>query len=283
MRNTLNRKYLMQAIDASLERFGLDFVDVLYCHRADPNTPIEETVWAMSDIITAGQGALLGHERVVGRRDPRGDRHRRAASPAQAGHRAEPVQPARAQEGRAGVRPDQRRVQLRQHDLEPARLRPADRQVQRRHPRRLPCGARRATSWLAGRLTDAEAIARVEKLRPIADRLGCTMAQLALAWCTKNPHVSTRDHRRVEGQPGRAELRDRRRDPAPHRRGERGDGGRRQGLSQSATFRSTSRGDGRRGVDVDPRRVVGHWDDDMSIVRSHRASRRRSVRSRPAG
>ena len=38
---------------------------------------------------------------------------------------------------------------------------------------------------------DAEAIARVEKLRPIADRLGCTMAQLALAWCTKNPHVST--------------------------------------------------------------------------------------------
>jgi len=45
--------------------------------------------------------------------------------------------------------------------------------------------------WLAGRLSDAEAIARVEKLRPIADRLDCTMAQLSLAWCTKNPHVST--------------------------------------------------------------------------------------------
>jgi aryl-alcohol dehydrogenase-like predicted oxidoreductase len=45
--------------------------------------------------------------------------------------------------------------------------------------------------WLAGRLTDAEAIARVEKLRPIAERLDCTMAQLALAWCTKNPHVSS--------------------------------------------------------------------------------------------
>ena len=45
--------------------------------------------------------------------------------------------------------------------------------------------------WLSGRMSDAEAIARVEKLRPIADRLGCTMAQLALAWCTKNPHVST--------------------------------------------------------------------------------------------
>ena len=39
MPNTLNRKYLMQAIDGSLERFGLDFVDLLFCHRPDPNTP----------------------------------------------------------------------------------------------------------------------------------------------------------------------------------------------------------------------------------------------------
>ena len=54
MKNTLNRKYLMQAIDGSLERLGLDFVDLLFCHRADPNTPIEETVWAMSDIVSSG-------------------------------------------------------------------------------------------------------------------------------------------------------------------------------------------------------------------------------------
>ena len=60
MRNTLNRKYLMQAIDGSLERFGLDFVDVLYCHRSDPDTPIEETVWAMSDIITSGKALYWG-------------------------------------------------------------------------------------------------------------------------------------------------------------------------------------------------------------------------------
>ena len=60
MSNTLNRKYLMHAIDGSLERFGLDFVDVLYCHRADPNTPIEETVWAMSDIISAGKALYWG-------------------------------------------------------------------------------------------------------------------------------------------------------------------------------------------------------------------------------
>jgi aryl-alcohol dehydrogenase-like predicted oxidoreductase len=60
MRSTLNRKYLMQAMDASLERFGLDYVDVVYCHRADPDTPIEETVWAMSDIIASGKALYWG-------------------------------------------------------------------------------------------------------------------------------------------------------------------------------------------------------------------------------
>ena len=60
MRNTLNRKYLTQAIDGSLERLGHDFVDVLYCHRADPDTSIEETVWAMSDIVAAGKALYWG-------------------------------------------------------------------------------------------------------------------------------------------------------------------------------------------------------------------------------
>ena len=45
--------------------------------------------------------------------------------------------------------------------------------------------------WLAKEVTDPAAVAKVEKLRPIADELGCTLAQLALAWCTKNPNVST--------------------------------------------------------------------------------------------
>src|SRR4029078_12493236 len=51
MRNTLNRKYLMHAIDGSLERLGLDFVDLLYCHRARPHTPLAERVWVIADIV----------------------------------------------------------------------------------------------------------------------------------------------------------------------------------------------------------------------------------------
>ena len=53
-KETLNRKYLMHAIDGSLARMGLDFIDLVYCHRPDPHTPLEETVWAMSDMIVRG-------------------------------------------------------------------------------------------------------------------------------------------------------------------------------------------------------------------------------------
>ena len=60
MRNTLNRKYLSQAIVGSLDRLGLDFVDLVFCHRPDRHTPIEETVWAMSDMVSRGQALYWG-------------------------------------------------------------------------------------------------------------------------------------------------------------------------------------------------------------------------------
>src|SRR5690606_26318177 len=59
-KNTLNRKYLLEAIDGSLERLGLDYVDLVYCHRHDPDTPVEETVWAMSDIVASGRALYWG-------------------------------------------------------------------------------------------------------------------------------------------------------------------------------------------------------------------------------
>ena len=80
MRNTLNRKYLLQAIDGSLERFGLDFVDLVYCHRPDPETPIEETVWAMSDMITAGKALYWGTSEWSADGDPGGMGLRRSTT-----------------------------------------------------------------------------------------------------------------------------------------------------------------------------------------------------------
>ncbi|MBI5079171.1 aldo/keto reductase, partial [Candidatus Wolfebacteria bacterium] len=59
-KNRLSRKYLMEAIDGSLKRLQMDYVDLIFCHRADPETPIEETVRAMHDIITQGKALYWG-------------------------------------------------------------------------------------------------------------------------------------------------------------------------------------------------------------------------------
>jgi voltage-dependent potassium channel beta subunit len=58
--NTLNRKYLIEGINGSLRRLDLDYVDLVYCHRSDPETPIEETVWAMHNIIEWGKALYWG-------------------------------------------------------------------------------------------------------------------------------------------------------------------------------------------------------------------------------
>ena len=60
MKQTLNRKYLMQAVEGSLLRYGFDFIDIIYCHRPDPKTPIAETVHAMHDLITQGKALYWG-------------------------------------------------------------------------------------------------------------------------------------------------------------------------------------------------------------------------------
>jgi aryl-alcohol dehydrogenase-like predicted oxidoreductase len=59
-KNTLNRKRLIEGINASLQRLQLDYVDLIYCHRPDKTTPIEETVWAMHNIIEWGKALYWG-------------------------------------------------------------------------------------------------------------------------------------------------------------------------------------------------------------------------------
>src|SRR5512143_1389496 len=59
-RNTLNRKRLIEGINGSLRRLQLEYVDLIFCHRPDPNTPIEETVWAMHNIIERGKAFYWG-------------------------------------------------------------------------------------------------------------------------------------------------------------------------------------------------------------------------------
>ncbi len=79
--NTLNRKRLIEGIDGSLRRLQLDYVDIIFCHRADLNTPVEETVWAMHDIIERGKAMYWGTSEWAGSEVGLCHRDRRAASP----------------------------------------------------------------------------------------------------------------------------------------------------------------------------------------------------------
>ena len=190
MRSTLNRKYLMHAIDGSLERLGVDFVDVLYCHRADPDTSLEETVWAMSDIISAGKAHYWGTSEWAA------DEIRGAIEIAERHHLHAPV----TEQSQYNL------LERKRVEKEYARLFAetgygetiwsplASGLLTGKYRDGIPDDSRaslRGYGWLAKRLDDGRTAARIEGLRPIADDLDCSIAQLALAWCTKNPNVST--------------------------------------------------------------------------------------------
>ena len=190
MQNTLNRKYLMQAIDGSLERLQTDFVDVIYCHRPDPNTPIEETVWAMSDIITAGKALYWGTSEWSA------DEIRAAWEIAERHHLHKPIveQPQYNLLARKRVEQEYARlyddIGLGTSIWSPL----ASGLLTGKYANGIPEDSRGALSgygWLADRLTDPAALGKVERLRPIADELGCSLAQLSIAWCAANPRVST--------------------------------------------------------------------------------------------
>ena len=190
MRNTLNRKYLLQAIDGSLERFGLDFVDLVYCHRPDPETPRRGDGVGAVGHHRQGKALYWGTSEWSAEAAARGVGHRRSPQPPQAGGGATPVQPVVEGPGREGVRPALRRHRPRADHLEPAELRPPDRQVSRRGAGRV-AATLPGYEWLRNLLTDPERNEKVRSSESIAEELDCTLAQLAIAWCAKNPHVSS--------------------------------------------------------------------------------------------
>jgi voltage-dependent potassium channel beta subunit len=189
-KNTLNRKYLMQAIDASLARLGLDYVDLVFCHRADPDTPIEETVHAMHDMIAAGKAMYWGTSEWSAAEIMAAwqiaDRH----------HLYKPVM----------EQPQYNLLHRDRVETEYARLYAdiglgttiwsplASGLLTGKYNDGIPPGSRgtvKGYEWLAERLSNRTEIAVVKRLVPIAADLGCTLAQMSLAWCLKNPCVST--------------------------------------------------------------------------------------------
>ena len=189
-RNTLNRKYLSQAIDGSLKRMQLDFIDLVYCHRPDLHTPIEETVWAMSDMITQGKALYWGTSEWSA-----GD-IRAAYEIAERHHLHKPVmeQPQYNLFHRQRVEDEYSRLyddmQLGLTTWSPL----ASGLLTGKYRDGIPKGSRGAMedlSFLRAGLTDEKKNAAVGQLSAIAKELGGNVAQLAIAWVNKNPRVST--------------------------------------------------------------------------------------------
>ncbi len=190
MKFTLNRKYLMQAVDASLERFGLDFLDLIYCHRADPNTPIEETVWAMSDIVSSGKALYWGTSEWSA------DEIRAAWEIAERHHLHKPVveQPEYNLLNRDRVEKEYARLYT-DIGLGTTTWSPlASGLLTGKYKDGIPADSRGSLAgyeWLSEQISDPAAAVKVERLRPIAADLGCSLAQMSLAWCASNPNVSS--------------------------------------------------------------------------------------------
>jgi len=189
-KNTLNRKYLMQAIDGSLQRFGLDHIDLVYCHRPDPNTPVEETVWAMSDMIRQGKALYWGTSEWSAADI------RAAWEIAERHHLHKPVM----------EQPQYHLFHRKRVEEEYARLYEdlglglttwsplASGLLTGKYRGGIPADSRGAMenmAFLREQLTDARKNEAVAMLEPIAAELGGTLAELAIAWVLKNPRVST--------------------------------------------------------------------------------------------
>lgn len=188
-KNTLNRKRLMEGIDGSLKRLQLDYVDLIFCHRADRETPIEETVRAMHDIVTQGKALYWGTSEWSADEIMQAwhiaDKHHL--------HKPQMEQPQYHMLHRERVEKEYARL-YKEIGLGATTWSPlASGILTGKYNHGIPAGSRatlKGYEWLKEEITP-DKIETAKKLAPIADDLGCTLGQMALAWCVKNPDVST--------------------------------------------------------------------------------------------
>ena len=188
--HTLNRKYLLESMHSCLKRLGLDHVDLVYCHRPDPDTPIEETVWAMHSIIERGEALYWGTSEWSA------DEIRAAWEIADRHHLHKPVveQPQYNLFHRTRVENEYARlyedIGLGLTIWSPL----ASGILTGKYLDGIPQGTRASMAsldFVAVEARDEGKKAQVRKFVNFAKELGYTPAQVAIAWCSNNPHVST--------------------------------------------------------------------------------------------
>ncbi|KAG6616661.1 voltage-gated potassium channel subunit beta [Phytophthora cinnamomi] len=184
----LSRKHIVEGTKASLKRLDQEYVDVIFCHRPDPYTPIEETVRAMNVVINQGWAFYWGTSQWSA---------------------AEIVEACEIADRLGLIRPiveqtiysilDRNKVDFEYVDLykkyklglttwSPL----AYGALTGKYSAGTPEGSRMENALFKAYSPDfAERVAKADKLRPVADKLGVSMAELALAWCVSNENVST--------------------------------------------------------------------------------------------
>ncbi len=190
-RNTLNRKYLMHAIQGSLKRFNTDYFDLVYCHRPDPETPMTEIVWSMHDMIDRGYALYWGTSEWSGAQILE------AYAVAEKYNLRAPIveQPEYNLFRRDKVETDFLPV-YEKHQMGLTTWSPLASGILtgKYLNGKIPEGSRldlKSMSWLKDDALNQKSISRVEKFVKIANDLSVEPAALAIAWCLKNKNVSS--------------------------------------------------------------------------------------------
>lgn len=186
----LSHKHVIEGVNNALKRLQVDYVDLVFCHRPDQNTPIEETVRAMDQMIKSGKAFYWGTSEWSAAEIIRADglaRQYNLTPPSM-------EQPQYNMFARARFEKEYA-ILYRELGYGTTIFSPlASGLLSGKYNNGIPEGSRATLpgyEWLRNSVLAPDRIQKVKNLAPIALELGCTMSQLALAWCLKNPNVST--------------------------------------------------------------------------------------------
>jgi voltage-dependent potassium channel beta subunit len=189
----LSRKHVVEACHAALERLKVDHLDLFFCHRPDPETPVAETVRAMHDLVAQGKVLYWGTSEWSAEEiaEAYGAAHRDHLTPPTT------EQPQYNLFERAKVERDYLRL-FDTFGLGTTIWSPlASGVLTGKYARHVPQGSRLSLAeygWLKERVESPEGrqrIAKARALEEVAKDLGASLAQLSIAWCLANPNVST--------------------------------------------------------------------------------------------
>jgi voltage-dependent potassium channel beta subunit len=184
----LSRKHIFESVEGSLRRLGTDYLDLHQCHRADPEVPMEETVRAYEDLIRQGKvlywGVSMWTAAQIEEACALADRHGGFAPISN-----QPSYSILRREIEEDVLPTSQREGLGQIVFSPlAQGALTGKYSGGEIPDDSRAGDPERNLWMA-RFLDADVLERIDRLKPIADALGLSLAQLALAWCLRDPGI----------------------------------------------------------------------------------------------